>query len=160
MAPVAGGEIEVDECLEPSAIEDAACLLVLLLTEHDLEAACLDEAVDLSDGAGEVTVYLDIAVDVVETKAGGILHVERLLPAGAPRVDLLPGERFGLSLYFGYDGLHSPGVGLLGEVEAAVGGVCDGQLGSRPPPEKVGDVHCRELLGITRCSYCVARSPI
>ena len=160
MTPVAGGEIEVDECLEPSAIEDAACLLVLLLTEHNLEAACLDEAVDLSDGAREVAVDLDVAVDIVKAKAGGILHIERLLPAGAPRVDLLPGERFGLSLHLGYDGLHASSVGLLGEIKVAIGGVDGGQLGSRPPPEKVGDVHYRELLGVTRYSCCAARSPI
>ena len=160
MAPVAGREIEVDECLEPAAVEDATHLFILLLAEHDLEAACLDETVDLSDGAGEMAVDLYVAVDIVEAKTGGILYIERLLPAGTPRVDLLPGERFGLSLYFGYDGLHAPGVSLLGEVKAAVGGVDGGQHGSRPPPEKVGDVHCRELLGVTRCSCCVAQSPM
>ena len=55
MAPIAGREIEVDECLEPSAIEDAACLTTLHLADlparlEALNKAFSDLATKRSDG--------------------------------------------------------------------------------------------------------------
>ena len=124
MSPVAAVEDEAAEPFEPCLVEVMKGLLVLFaVVVYKLEGLCHDESFPLRDAPREMSIDLDIAIDVVELLTVWRVDIDGHLPCAAPVGNVFSCERVGGALQPDDDGLYSFWIFCLCEVEVAVGRV-------------------------------------
>lgn len=104
MPEIGAVECEVEEVVEPLALEHEAGFVVLLAVLPGEDERFLQGlSLALGDTAGEVQIDQRVVVHVEQGAAVRLLVIDRRLPCLPPRGDVLFGEALGLLVQFDKD---------------------------------------------------------